>query len=132
MHVHHILEHFAVCRQLNVSPFDLRLAIASDKPVYFWHTFNGVTYTGYQLLPTNSFGSNIAIGHDSAKDQLTRKKHIARGMLCPSFFLEHDGKLYPSDRIWPEDLVLWIGDGLEQRYRLDLVFTPVTFNHDYS
>ncbi|MNC33407.1 hypothetical protein D3C87_1128550 [compost metagenome] len=122
MLIDQILMHMALVRglrlsRMNTPQFELRAALDSDKPVIFWHTSNGIDYLGYELLPTDGFGSHVPFGH--LHDKIER--YVASGKvhgICNSFFLEYDGVLVKATDIWPVELVAYLGDGMVDRYRV--------------
>ncbi len=120
MHSSMILQAFSDIRSLKVEFFDLKEAVKSGQPVIFWHSFNYQFYTGYELSLENK-GSNIAVGHPDPSAPETDRKAFW-GMLSNSYFVEWNGKIFPSEDLWPEGYSLWIGDDLPDRYKLGFDF----------
>lgn len=117
----HILCHFAHIRDLLIEPFDLEAAISDSEPVYFWHTFNGLNYSGYELVDDSTAESKIAIGVGHAALEL-KELEVFVGGVSRLFFVEHRGRIYHSEGVWPADTIYWLGDGLDSMYRLSVGF----------
>lgn len=121
----HILTQLAVARKLKIEAFDLTEAMQSKHPVYFWHSFNGLNYSAYELLSSNSFNSNIAIGLAEHEDRIKKGGYFL-GLVNRFYFVEHNGLITNSSVIWPDNLVLWLGDAYTWGYRLQLQFVKTT------
>jgi hypothetical protein len=113
-----IMAHLGYERKLQPRDFDLFLAMQSGKPVILWHTTNGQDYVGYELLTEDTFGSNIAMGvKECQRSDVAVKIHT----LSDFYFVEHDGQIAPSTRIWPQTKVYWFGNDVLDRYRIEII-----------
>lgn len=111
-----ILYLLALQRNLQVEPFDLHEAVASDKPVIFWHTTNGRAYCGYRLHATDVTGGDISF---TRIPDLNPHRKIPKG-LSDFYHIEWDGKIACAVDVWLDDTVRWLGDMELQRYQINL------------
>lgn len=107
-------------RMANGNPFGLIDVIESEKPVYLWHTANGLDYNGYQLLPADTWGSGVAFGLRHLHGPKSKIHNISE-----FYFVEYDGMIGAAPDVWPMSGVYWLGDGLTERYHVKLEVQPV-------
>lgn len=121
-----ILNTLALRRNLTVSLFKITEAIASKEPIVFWHSFNGIHYTGYRLDQTNSRDTSLALTCSELAGLLNAaptKTLPGSKLTLPTldcFFIEWSGKLYFSNEVWDHVTVMWVGEPVGERYELGL------------
>lgn len=108
----------AAARGLELGTFDLKAAIERQVPVIFWHTTNGLDYDGYRLWAKDVEHSNIPVGIATGTATLYFGQHLKQ--ISEFFFVESEGVLASSMKIWPIGLFLWLGDLELERYRVEL------------
>ena len=121
-----ILYLLALQRNLQVEPFDLHEAVASDKPVIFWHTTNGRSYCGYRLHATDVTGSGVSF---TRVPDLSLLRKVPKG-LSDFYHVEWDGKIACVVEVWLDDTVRWIGDMELQRYHINLTLEERAVSND--
>lgn len=104
-------------RRLYYRGFDLQAALDQGKPVIFWHTTNGIDYEGFELLPTDSFGSHVPFGTAYSKIERFVDGHKLRD-LSDWFFVEDEEGISMAPKAWPHNLVAWLGNGVIDRYHV--------------
>jgi hypothetical protein len=109
----------ALKKRANGNPFGLIDAIHTDKPVYLWHTVNGIDYIAYQLLPSDTWGSHVAFGVRELHGPKSEIHNISE-----FYFVEYDGMIASAPQVWPMSGVYWLGDGLVERYHVRLEVLP--------
>jgi hypothetical protein len=103
----------------SIGAIDLAKAVASDKPVILWHTSTGSEYIGYELLATDTFGSNIAMGVPGMHYDPERKIHS----ISEFFFIEYDGFIVSAPSVWPMNGLYWLGNDVIDRYLVHVQLT---------
>lgn len=122
---HEIIKAIAAVRGLTVGGVDLDAAMQRRRPIYYWHTLNGLYYTRYQLLGHNN-GTNILV---TRTPNNTRKDAVAEvGVTCWSF-IEVDGHITDTVHAFRNGQSLWLGDEDGDRIMLNVTASVWKVDH---
>lgn len=113
---HEIAKAIGHLERLTLSKIDLDTAILEGRPIYYWHSLNGVFYTRYQLV-TSNIGTNILICREPRK----RTDEIVEVGVCSWSYVEVGDRITDTLHAFPEGLQLWLGDEVGDRVRIGVM-----------
>lgn len=110
---HEVVKAIGHLRGLTLSKIDLDKAILEGRPIYYWHSLNGVFFIRYQLVTTNP-GTNILIVREPKK----RTDAIVEVGVSSWSYVEVGDRITDTIHAFQDDIQLWLGDEVGDRVRI--------------